>query len=95
MGGATFEDEHHTSVINTRQYRAPEVITKNSWNQSSDLWGIGCIIIELYSGLYIKKNPLGNLFFQPKNNDQEHLAMIQKACGPLPEWMMDCTKNTQ
>ena len=26
MGGATFDDEHHSSIINTRQYRAPEVI---------------------------------------------------------------------
>lgn len=51
MGGATFEDEYHSSIINTRQYRAPEVIMKSvQWNQSSDMWGIGCIIIELYSG---------------------------------------------
>lgn len=26
FGGATYEDEHHTEIINTRQYRAPEVI---------------------------------------------------------------------
>jgi serine/threonine protein kinase len=26
FGGATYEDEHHTQIINTRQYRAPEVI---------------------------------------------------------------------
>ena len=26
FGGATYEEEYHTSIINTRQYRAPEVI---------------------------------------------------------------------
>ena len=26
FGGATYEDDHHTTTINTRQYRAPEVI---------------------------------------------------------------------
>lgn len=26
FGGATYANEHHTSIINTRQYRAPEVI---------------------------------------------------------------------
>ena len=26
FGGATSENEYHTAVINTRQYRAPEVI---------------------------------------------------------------------
>jgi serine/threonine protein kinase len=52
MGGATFDEEYHSTVINTRQYRAPEVIMKTStWDQSSDLWGVGCIIVELYSGI--------------------------------------------
>ena len=26
FGGATYAHEHHSSVINTRQYRAPEII---------------------------------------------------------------------
>ena len=26
FGGATYQSEHHTQIINTRQYRAPEVI---------------------------------------------------------------------
>jgi len=30
FGGATFADESHSQVINTRQYRAPEVILGKS-----------------------------------------------------------------
>jgi serine/threonine protein kinase len=29
FGGATRDSEHHSSIINTRQYRAPEVILGN------------------------------------------------------------------
>ena len=30
FGGATHEKEHHSEIINTRQYRAPEVILGKS-----------------------------------------------------------------
>jgi serine/threonine protein kinase len=29
FGGATYEHERHSLIINTRQYRAPEVILEN------------------------------------------------------------------
>ena len=50
FGGATFENQHHSSVINTRQYRAPEVILGLGWDMQSDVWSIGCIVMELYVG---------------------------------------------
>ena len=50
FGGATFEDQHHSSVINTRQYRAPEVILGLGWDTASDMWSVGCIIMEFYIG---------------------------------------------
>jgi len=80
MGGATWDHEHHSSTINTRQYRAPEVILSCcKWGHESDVWSIGCILIELYTG---------ELFFET-HESYEHLAMIEKACGPIPEWMAD------
>ncbi len=50
FGGATFESQHHSSVINTRQYRAPEVILGLGWDTASDMWSVGCIVMELYIG---------------------------------------------
>ncbi len=33
FGGATWDTEHHSKLINTRQYRAPEVMISNKiWN---------------------------------------------------------------
>lgn len=52
MGGATFDHEHHSAVINTRQYRAPEVILGClKWDKTSDIWGMACIVIELITGI--------------------------------------------
>ncbi|CAK9086084.1 unnamed protein product [Durusdinium trenchii] len=41
FGNATYEDEHHSSIINTRQYRGPEVILSMGWNELSDVWSMG------------------------------------------------------
>ena len=49
FGSATFEWEHHSSVVSTRHYRAPEVILELGWSHPCDVWSIGCIIFELYN----------------------------------------------
>ena len=41
FGGATYDHEKKSSVVNTRQYRAPEVILGVGWSMPSDLWSIG------------------------------------------------------
>lgn len=52
--------------------RAPEVILGCcEWSHASDLWSLGCIIVELYTG---------KLFFDTHDN-YEHVAMIEKAIG--------------
>jgi serine/threonine protein kinase len=78
FGGATYDDEKHNSIINTRQYRAPEVILNCcDWDKKSDIWSMVCILIEMYTG---------ELFYETRE-DIEHLAMIEKQCGPIPDWM--------
>ncbi|KAE8892077.1 hypothetical protein PF005_g3082 [Phytophthora fragariae] len=74
FGGATYEDESKSSIINTRQYRSPEVILGLGWSYPSDIWSAGCIIAELY---------LGELLFATHEN-MEHLALIERCIGPLP-----------
>ncbi|KAG7255977.1 hypothetical protein CRUP_000790 [Coryphaenoides rupestris] len=50
FGNATYDHEHHTSVVSTRHYRAPEVILDLGWDHSCDVWSIGCILVEYYLG---------------------------------------------
>lgn len=71
FGGATFDHEHHSRIINTRQYRSPEVLLGIGWSYPSDLWSIGCILVELCTG---------ELLFGT-HEDLEHLALIEKILG--------------
>ena len=41
FGAATYDNEKKSSVVNTRQYRAPEVILGVGWSMPSDLWSLG------------------------------------------------------
>ena len=79
FGSALYEEKECFGIINTRQYRAPEVILQCcSINKKSDIWSIGCILYELYTG---------ELLF-PTHDDEEHLCYIQKSCGHFPSWMI-------
>jgi serine/threonine protein kinase len=73
FGGATYDNEKKSSIVNTRQYRAPEVILGWGWSYPSDLWSAGCIIAELYTG---------ELLFGTHDN-AEHLALIERSVGPF------------
>ncbi|XP_026445072.1 serine/threonine-protein kinase AFC3-like isoform X1 [Papaver somniferum] len=77
FGSTVFDDKEHTSIVSTRHYRAPEVILGLGWSFPCDLWSIGCILVELCSG---------NALFQTHEN-LEHLAMMERVFGPLPEHM--------
>lgn len=78
FGNATYEDEHHSSIINTRQYRGPEVILSLGWNDRSDVWSMGCILMELYTG---------ELLFGTHEN-LEHLALMERSLGRMPSKML-------
>lgn len=72
FGSATFDDEYHSSVVSTRHYRAPEIILGLGWSFPCDIWSIGCILVEFFTG---------DALFQTHDN-LEHLAMMQLVCGP-------------
>merc|ERR1719433_1252104 len=79
FGNATYADEHHSSIINTRQYRGPEVLLSLGWDERSDLWSIGCILMELYSGKQLFAT----------HEELEHLALMARVIGALPLGMLD------
>ncbi|XP_072402008.1 serine/threonine-protein kinase Doa-like [Diabrotica undecimpunctata] len=83
FGSATFDHEHHSTIVSTRHYRAPEVILELGWAQPCDVWSIGCILFELYLGITL---------FQTHDN-REHLAMMQRILGEIPVRMAKKTKT--
>ncbi|CAL8355263.1 unnamed protein product [Merluccius merluccius] len=83
FGNATYDHEHHTSVVSTRHYRAPEVILDLGWDHSCDVWSIGCILVEYY---------LGTTLFQT-HDSKEHLAMMERILGPIPTKLLQKTRK--
>lgn len=83
FGSATFESEHHSKVVSTRHYRALEVILELGWSHPCDVWSIGCILFELYTGITM---------FQTHDN-REHLAMMERILGTIPWRMATRTKT--
>ncbi|KGO40631.1 hypothetical protein PEX1_102780 [Penicillium expansum] len=71
FGSATFDDEYHSSVVSTRHYRAPEIILNLGWSFPCDIWSIGCILVEFFTG---------DALFQTHDN-LEHLAMMESVIG--------------
>ncbi|XP_023685806.1 dual specificity protein kinase CLK2 [Paramormyrops kingsleyae] len=83
FGSATFDHEHHSTIVSTRHYRAPEVILELGWSQPCDVWSIGCILFEYYQGFTL---------FQTHDN-REHLAMMERIQGPIPSKMIRRTRK--
>ncbi|PNY29403.1 Dual specificity protein kinase lkh1 [Tolypocladium capitatum] len=71
FGSATFQDEYHSSVVSTRHYRAPEIILGLAWSFPCDIWSIGCILVEFFTG---------DALFQTHDN-VEHLALMEAVIG--------------
>ena len=64
------------TYIQSRFYRSPEIILGLDYTMAIDMWSLGCIIAELYTGVPIF----------PGENEQEQLACIMEVLGvPDPE----------
>ena len=49
-GSGCFQNEKIYTYIQSRFYRAPEIILGIPYTCAIDMWSFGCIIVELYTG---------------------------------------------
>lgn len=80
LGNACWTTKHFSDDIQTRQYRAPEVIIGAPYDTSADVWSLGCMVFELLTG---------DLMFDPAagdgyERDEDHLAQMQELLGAMP-----------
>ena len=50
LGSSCFQNDNLSLYVQSRSYRAPEVIIGLPYDQKIDIWSLGCILAELYSG---------------------------------------------
>ncbi|VTZ67146.1 serine/threonine protein kinase, putative [Plasmodium chabaudi chabaudi] len=90
LGNSLWIDESRYAEIQTRQYRAPEVILKSGFNETADIWSFACMVFELVTGDFL---------FNPQKSDiydknEEHLSFIIEVLGNIPKSMIDSGYNS-
>ena len=81
IGNACWFNHHFSTIIQTRQYRAPEVLLGINYNETSDIWSLACMIFELATGDFLFEPRKGDTY--SKNDD--HLAQIIELLGKMPK----------
>jgi serine/threonine protein kinase len=69
-------------LIQTREYRAPEVLFGTDFNCRTDVWSLGCMTYELLTGDFLM-DPKRKTTVE-REMDVEHLAMMMQILGPVP-----------
>ncbi|CDI97248.1 dual specificity [Echinococcus multilocularis] len=83
FGSSCFEDQNIYTYIQSRFYRAPEVILGCKYNSSIDIWSFGCILAELLTG-----SPLF-----PGEDEGDQLACILEVLGMPPEKLLEQSRR--
>jgi serine/threonine protein kinase len=50
LGSSCFATDQLSSYVQSRSYRAPEVILGLPYDAKVDIWSLGCILAELATG---------------------------------------------
>lgn len=74
FGSGCYENEKIYTYIQSRFYRAPEIVLGIPYTAAIDVWSFGCILYELFIGY--------PLF--PGEDEKEHMAMIMEVKGVPP-----------
>ncbi|CAH8598191.1 unnamed protein product [Heterobilharzia americana] len=79
FGSSCFVHQKTYTYIQSRFYRAPEIILGIPYGPPIDMWSLGCILPELYTG-----RPLF-----PGENENEQLACIMEVLGLPSELILE------
>jgi len=74
FGSSCFESKKLYTYIQSRFYRAPEIMLGISYTTAIDMWSLGCIVAELYSGFPIF----------PGESEAEQMDLIMEVIGVPP-----------
>ncbi|KAJ9546153.1 hypothetical protein OSB04_025860 [Centaurea solstitialis] len=84
LGSSCFESDHLCSYVQSRSYRAPEVILGLPYDKKIDIWSLGCILAELCTG---------NVLFQ-NDSPATLLARVIGIISPIGQDMLAKGRDT-
>ena len=82
LGSSCFKHDHLSSYVQSRAYRAPEVLLEARYDSQIDLWSFGLVLAELFLGRPLVRN--GPLHYV--------LRQIVEFRGPVPQWLRKNSK---
>lgn len=85
FGSSCYEHQRIYTYIQSRFYRAPEVILGAKYGLAIDMWSLGCILAELLTGY--------PLF--PGEDEGDQLACIIELLGMPPQKLLDSSKRAR
>jgi serine/threonine protein kinase len=74
FGSACFFDQKEFTYIQSRYYRSPEIVLMKPYDHKIDIWSLGCLIFEIYTG-----SPLF-----PSRTEEEQMQMLLTTLGAPP-----------
>ncbi|XP_077411220.1 uncharacterized protein LOC144040693 [Vanacampus margaritifer] len=80
LGNACWVHKHFTDDIQTRQYRALEVLIGAEYGSPADIWSTACMAFELATGDYLFEPHSGEDY----TRDEDHIAHIIELLGSIP-----------
>ncbi|XP_054975881.1 SRSF protein kinase 3 isoform X2 [Sorex araneus] len=80
LGNACWVHKHFTEDIQTRQYRAVEVLIGAEYGPPADIWSTACMAFELATGDYLFEPHSGEDY----SRDEDHIAHIVELLGDIP-----------
>ncbi|XP_061074732.1 dual specificity tyrosine-phosphorylation-regulated kinase 4-like [Conger conger] len=78
FGCSFYEHQEGCTYVQTRFYRAPEVILGIPYGTAIDMWSLGCILAELYTGYPLFSG----------TNEVDQLACIMEVLGTPPDYIV-------
>ncbi|KYO34891.1 SRSF protein kinase 3 [Alligator mississippiensis] len=80
LGNACWVHKHFTEDIQTRQYRALEVLIGAGYSTPADIWSTACVAFELATGDYLFEPHSGDDY----SRDEDHIAHVIELLGEIP-----------
>ncbi|KAM8973270.1 dual specificity tyrosine-phosphorylation-regulated kinase 2 isoform 1-T1 [Pelodytes ibericus] len=85
FGSSCYDHQRLYTYIQSRFYRAPEVILGGRYGMQIDMWSLGCILAELLTGY-----PL-----LPGEDEGDQIACMMELLGLPPQKLLDSSKRSK